>query len=292
MLLVRLRFASVDDLRDRYARELRSGRLLVETPRPRPVGSPVSIVLEVAGQEQTFTLSGEVATAVGETDAAATGASPGMAIRLHDFSGEPRRRMVELIGGEPPPMPRAPLRPARHGTDATILLIGIEAQEFLAHTRTQDYYQLLGVDRAARAGEIRRSFIELTQRFHPDRYFRKAPPEVCGDLEDVYSSLAEAYETLMQNDRRARYDISIGNLGGNAEGTTAEEMSRRAAAETRRRSAPTHISRAEQLLAQALREMARGESRRAVNTLRLALAFYPEHPEVRAKLQELTGKTT
>ena len=63
-----------------------------------------------------------------------------------------------------------------------------------------DFYFVLGVERGAPAGEIKRAYKRLARRLHPD-----INP---GDREAAarFRQVLDAYETLMDPDRRRRYD--------------------------------------------------------------------------------------
>ena len=63
----------------------------------------------------------------------------------------------------------------------------------------QDYYETLGVSRDASDGEIKKAFRGLARELHPD--VSEAP-----DAEERFRAVAEAYEVLSDEDRRARYD--------------------------------------------------------------------------------------
>ncbi len=65
-----------------------------------------------------------------------------------------------------------------------------------------DFYILLGVDRVAGLGDIKRAYKRLARKYHPD-----INP---GDRTAVahFQQISEAYETLSDPDRRRRYDAA------------------------------------------------------------------------------------
>ena len=64
----------------------------------------------------------------------------------------------------------------------------------------RDYYQVLGVDKTADAGTIKKAYYKLAKQYHPD-----ANP---GDkvAEEKFKEVNEAYEVLSDADKRAKYD--------------------------------------------------------------------------------------
>ncbi|HUE88892.1 MAG TPA: J domain-containing protein [Vicinamibacterales bacterium] len=79
-----------------------------------------------------------------------------------------------------------------------------------------DFYIVLGVQREATTSDIKRAYRRLARRFHPD-----INP---GDREAVarFRQIVDAYETLMDPDRRHRYDS--GKIGGADDDDDAESF--------------------------------------------------------------------
>src|SRR4051812_48767688 len=65
-----------------------------------------------------------------------------------------------------------------------------------------DFYVILGVERGATVADVKRAYKRLARRYHPDINpgDRKA--------EAQFRQIAEAYETLIDPDRRRRYDLT------------------------------------------------------------------------------------
>jgi molecular chaperone DnaJ len=78
-----------------------------------------------------------------------------------------------------------------------------------------DLYSLLGLAPGATPAEIKRAYRRLSRRYHPD-----INP---GDraAETLYRKISEAYETLVDPDRRQSYD-STGGQGSSGEASTFE----------------------------------------------------------------------
>jgi len=64
---------------------------------------------------------------------------------------------------------------------------------------SKDYYEILGIEKNATKDEIKSAFRKKARVYHPD--INKAP-----DAEEKFKELGKAYETLMDDDKRALYD--------------------------------------------------------------------------------------
>jgi molecular chaperone DnaJ len=76
----------------------------------------------------------------------------------------------------------------------------------------RDYYEVLGVGRAASEGELKSAFRKLAMQYHPDRN----PGDM--DAELKFKEINEAYQTLSDGQKRAAYDrfghAAFANGGG------------------------------------------------------------------------------
>src|SRR6476659_7739343 len=67
-------------------------------------------------------------------------------------------------------------------------------------TTKRDYYEVLGVPRGAPEDEVKRSYRKLAVKYHPD----KNPDDP--HAEEKFKELGEAYDVLIDADKRAAYD--------------------------------------------------------------------------------------
>ena len=64
----------------------------------------------------------------------------------------------------------------------------------------RDYYEVLGVERGASEGDVKKAYRRLAMKHHPDRNSGNA------DAEEKFKEASEAYEVLSDQEKRERYD--------------------------------------------------------------------------------------
>ncbi|RJX23502.1 MAG: J domain-containing protein [Dethiobacter sp.] len=66
----------------------------------------------------------------------------------------------------------------------------------------QDYYKILGLERNASEGDIKKAYRKLAREYHPDLQ----PKEKKEETEKKFKLINEAYEVLKDPEKRAKYD--------------------------------------------------------------------------------------
>ena len=69
----------------------------------------------------------------------------------------------------------------------------------------RDYYEVLGVPKAAGKDEIKSAYRKLALQYHPDR-------NKSAGAEEKFKEISEAYAVLSDDEKRKRYDV-YGHVG-------------------------------------------------------------------------------
>ena len=78
--------------------------------------------------------------------------------------------------------------------------------------KQKDYYKLLGVNRKSTQDEIKSNFRKLAKKYHPDANVNDK------EAEEMFKDLNEAYNILMDKDKKKKYDRQVSKYGyGNVE---------------------------------------------------------------------------
>lgn len=77
---------------------------------------------------------------------------------------------------------------------------------------TATHYELLGVARDADRRAIRDAYFALSQRFHPDVFFKRSLGEYRARIDELFRVLTRAYDVLGNARQRAGYDLHLASL--------------------------------------------------------------------------------
>ena len=121
-------------------------------------------------------------------------------------SGAPPAPGVPTSPSSAPGIPGAPPSEPKAAQNLTSEQSSLKQKilERAAQISSQDYFQMLGLDRGATPEQVQKAFFGLAKVWHPDRL----PPALV-DVKDacskVFTHLTEAQATLVDADRRAEY---------------------------------------------------------------------------------------
>ncbi len=70
----------------------------------------------------------------------------------------------------------------------------------------KNYYKILGVKEDASKAEIKKAYISLAKKYHPDKLSEEDKKN------DIFSDISEAYTVLSNEDKRKDYDIKLDKM--------------------------------------------------------------------------------
>jgi DnaJ-class molecular chaperone len=148
-----------------------------------------------------------------------------------------------------------------------------------------DYYQLLHVEPAASAQEIRSAYHACSRSFHPDRH-REVEAELQQSVDRIAKRVSEAYSVLRHPARRRAYDEQLAaGRGTRIQLAAAEASGKQLSNEIALRS-----PQGRQFYSRVQADLARGDVASAIRNLKTALTFEAGNSTLRALLGELTRR--
>ncbi|HLL77690.1 MAG TPA: DnaJ domain-containing protein [Pyrinomonadaceae bacterium] len=160
--------------------------------------------------------------------------------------------------------------------------------ELLTRVRDANYFQILGVPRAATAQEIKRAYYGLARRFHPDRFRQVVGDSERVEVETAFALVTKAYETLSDSSERAAYEskLPVESAGLSSIFRPAAKPAPRAtapeAAKTPADPAASSGYRAEESFQQGLAALERGDTNGACLFFGEAVRLAPQHARYHA----------
>ncbi|AAS52044.2 ADR124Cp [Eremothecium gossypii ATCC 10895] len=89
----------------------------------------------------------------------------------------------------------------------------------------KNYYKILGIGNDANAKDIRRAYLHLTKKYHPDKQGNMSDAERA-KVEEKMSSINEAYEVLSDESKRKEYDMLRSGGGSQHAGGNGQQFYR------------------------------------------------------------------
>jgi curved DNA-binding protein CbpA len=179
-----------------------------------------------------------------------------------------------------------------------------EIIDFERKQEGQDYFTQLGLRPGAPADEVKRAFLELAKRYHPDRFSGKNLGTFRARIERIFRRVSDAHAILTHPERRAAYLREHPELSGAAPARPASpaptpasppaapspmDEARRAERQSRLSRhpylAPTH--RVTELLTRGKAALERGDFDQATKDLNQALGVDSKNREASTLLAEV-----
>jgi len=101
------------------------------------------------------------------------------------------------------------LLPEKLAADGGPAVTKEECEKRLAEAEHSTHYQILGVAPTSATNEIRESYFSLARRLHPDRFRSGELQDLRTRMEDYFSRVTEAYNTLFDEKLRQEYDQQL-----------------------------------------------------------------------------------
>jgi uncharacterized protein (TIGR02266 family) len=92
-LIVRVDYATVDELFSEFTRDINEGGLFIETEKPRPAGTEVCLHFNLPGSDRTVKTNGIVVRVCDGSD----GSTAGMGIEFEDLPPDARAHINQVI---------------------------------------------------------------------------------------------------------------------------------------------------------------------------------------------------
>ncbi|KAK3257886.1 hypothetical protein CYMTET_33042 [Cymbomonas tetramitiformis] len=138
-------------------------------------------------------------------------------------TGEGARPSAGSSSQDPRSQKKNPGKEQASGPSSPAAGKGTPAQQVLVKqvTRTNDYYEILGVTKSCTEDELKKAYRKMALQLHPDKC------KVAG-AEEAFKKVNKAFDALSDGDKRANYDRfgteDPGGMGGGGGGMSPEDI--------------------------------------------------------------------
>lgn len=73
----------------------------------------------------------------------------------------------------------------------------------------ESYYEILDVPVSAKTAEIKAAYFNMAKKYHPDRYHKSTDADVQKSVQEAFTEIARAYDTLKDDSTREVYDFKL-----------------------------------------------------------------------------------
>ena len=94
-------------------------------------------------------------------------------------------------------------------TDSRVATLRAEIEEKRSRLGELDHYALLGVARNVAPGELKRAYLKLAKRFHPDALSHLALDDLKREANELFAAITRAHEVISDPERRHEYDAGL-----------------------------------------------------------------------------------
>ncbi|HYX90847.1 MAG TPA: DnaJ domain-containing protein, partial [Myxococcaceae bacterium] len=197
-------------------------------------------------------------------------------------------------GDAPPVVGRGtaaqPAPAARSGQLSREQLAELERLHLTMHRL--DYFELLGLEKSAPPGEIKKAFYKISRSWHPDRFYQLTDHALKKQVHEVYKRMTEAYATLRDDTKRPKYvrDVTGAERPHKLRFTEQSEVEAR---QQKKKEAEEQIGstpKGRQFYLSGIADLEAGRWSQAERNLKMAVTFEPQNARYKEKLQEAQQK--
>lgn len=173
----------------------------------------------------------------------------------------------------PSPPPATAEVPAELGPSPEEIAVRDEITQKHASLTESNLYDLLGITITANDDEIKKAYYSMAKKYHPDRHHSPHLRDVHGLLEELFSKITHAYQTLSATADRHRYDQTLKHGDGDVSAATGDGESAKKAEQA---SEAAVKRQAEKCFAEGKQHFDEMHFFDAIQSLREAVRLYPK----------------
>ncbi|WP_237726385.1 J domain-containing protein [Corallococcus coralloides] len=209
-------------------------------------------------------------------------------------AGSPRPPTPPPVAPPRPPAASAPPPPpAAAGGPALSPEQLVDLESRCAKLDQTDYFELLGLERTAAPGDIKKAFYKESRVYHPDRFFQLESKALKDQVNELYKRVTEAYYVLRDDTKRKKYlsDIAGPDRAQKLRFTDASESETKAAAKKEQEEQIGTHPKGRQFYTQAQKDLESGNPSAAERNLKMALTYEPSNARYKEALAEAQKQT-